>query len=317
MAKDYYEMLGVSRSATEDQIKKAYRKLAKQYHPDKNPGNKDAEAKFKEISEAYAVLNDKDKRTRYDRYGYDRFHQTYSQEDIFNGVNMNEMFGNFGFREEIFNTIFGKGRGGSRVRVETFGGDESGGGFEGFGFDNFGQRGASGKGQDVETSLTISFREAMSGCEKTFTLRSGSSGPTPLTVKIPAGIVSDKKLRLSGKGLPGAYGRPPGDVYITIIVAEDPVFKREGDDLLVDAFVPYSTLILGGTAAVRTLEGERRIKIHPGADPSKRIRIKGSGAPHLKGGGRGDLYVQIKVLPPLRPTEEQKRIAQQMAAAGL
>ncbi|MBI5815223.1 MAG: DnaJ domain-containing protein [Nitrospinae bacterium] len=313
MSKDYYELLGVKRDADEKELKKAYRKLAKQYHPDKNPGNKAAEDKFKEISEAYAVLSDKDKRAKYDRFGHDRFHQTYSQQDIFNGANFQDIFSEMGIGGNIFEMFFGGGRGGGgRIRFEQGGGGMGGG----FGYDPFaGQRGAA-RGQDFETEMTVSLREAVKGCERPLTLRT-PDGVQTLTVKIPAGIETGKKLRLKGKGGKAPRGGEAGDVYVVITVAEDPVFKREGADLYVDAHVEYSKLILGGAVAVETLDGERTIKVAPGADPGKMIRIKGGGAPMLKGGGHGDLYVKLRVKAPAHPTDEQKKLAAKLAEQGL
>jgi len=309
MAKDYYELLGVGKTADEKELKKAYRKLAKQYHPDKNPGDKAAEDKFKEISVAYAVLSDKDKRAKYDRFGHDRFQQTYSQEDIFSGANFQDVFSEMGLGGDLFSMLFGGGRGGrGGIRFEHFSGGGGAGG--GFGFDPFaGQRGPA-RGQDYETHMTISLREAISGCERSLTLRT-DEGTQTLNVKVPAGIDSGKKLRLKGKGGRG------GDVYVIVSVADDPMFKREGADLYVDAPVAYSTLILGGSLPVQTLGGERMMKVAPGSDPSKLIRIKGGGAPKLKSAVHGDLYVKLKVITPAHPTEEQKKLAQKLADAGL
>lgn len=306
MVKDYYEILGVDRSATVEQIKKAYKNLAKRYHPDRNPDDKEAEEKFKEISEAYAVLSDKEKRAQYDRFGHAKFRQAYSREDIFSGVNMEDIFREFGLGGDIFNQIFGfRTAGGPRVRFER----------GGFGFEPFGAGRGPARGQDYETSLTISFMEAMKGSERALTLNT-ESGLRRVTVKIPPGIKTGKKLRLKGEGGLGPGGGARGDLYIKVTVAEDPVFKRDGDDLVVEAKVAYSTLILGGTVSVPTLEGERAIRIPPASDPSKRIRIKGAGAPKLKG-GRGDLYVKLRVMVPPAPTEKQKDLASELLKTGL
>jgi curved DNA-binding protein len=311
MAKDYYETLGVPRDASGEQLKKAYRKLAKQWHPDRNLNNKDAsETKFKEISEAYAVLSDKDKRAKYDRFGHDKFHQTYSNEDIFSGANFQDILRDMGLGGDVFSTLFGGGRGG-RVRFET-----SGGGMGGdFDFSRFGGTGQAMNGQDYETDVTISFREAVTGCERSLSLQAGT-GVNHVTVKIPAGVESGKKLRVKGKGGKAGKGGQPGDVFIIVHVAEDPVFKRDGADLHVEAQVKYSTLILGGSLPTPTLSGERLIKIHPGSDPSKLIRMKGAGAPKPKG-GHGDLFIKMKVVTPESPTEDQKRLARELAEEGL
>jgi curved DNA-binding protein len=311
MAKDYYELLGVPRDATADQLKKAYRKLAKQWHPDRNPGDKgSAETKFKEISEAYAVLSDKDKRAKYDRFGHDKFHQTYSNEDIFSGANFQDILRDMGIGGDIFSNLFGGGRGG-RMRFET-----SGGGMGGdFDFGRFGGGGQAVNGQDYETEVAISFHESIAGCERPLNLQTGQ-GPLHVTVKIPEGVESGKKLRVKGKGGKSGRGGQPGDLYITVLVADDPVFKREGFDIHVEAPVRYSTLILGGSLPAPTLSGERLIKIHPGSDPSKLIRMKGAGVPKPKG-GHGDLFIKLKVHAPDSPTEEQKKLARELAEEGL
>jgi curved DNA-binding protein len=309
MAKDYYEILGVQRDATADQLKKAYRKLAKQWHPDRNLNNKDAsETKFKEISEAYAVLSDKDKRAKYDRFGHDKFHQAYSNEDIFSGANFQDILRDMGIGGDVFSALFGGGRGG-RARFETSGGG-MGGDFD------FGRGGGQAmNGQDYETEVAISFREAITGCERSLKLQTGH-GMSHVTVKIPDGVESGKKLRVKGKGGKAGRGGQPGDIYITVHVAEDPVFKREGFDLHVEAQVRYSTLILGGSLPAPTLSGERLIKIHPGSDPSKLIRMKGAGVPKPKG-GHGDLFIKLKLIMPDSPTEDQKRLARELAKEGL
>lgn len=309
MAKDYYDLLGVSKDASLDEIKKAYRRLAKKYHPDRNPGDSEAEKMFKDISEAYAVLSNKEKRAQYNRFGDAKFHQTFSREDIFSGVNLDDIFSEFGFGGDVFSQIFGFGRPGSHIRFETRGGP-------GFGFEGFGGAAGPMKGQDYEAHVTIPFREAINGGERVLTLRT-ESGEKRLTVRIPAGVDTGQKLRLRGKGGPGASGGPPGDVYIVVTVAEDPVFKRDGADLIVEARVPYSTLILGGTITVPTLEGDKSVRVAPGADPGRRIRIKGAGAPKVKGGGKGDLYVKLKVAVPQTPSDEQKHLAEELIKAGL
>ncbi|MBF0292233.1 MAG: J domain-containing protein, partial [Nitrospinae bacterium] len=169
--------------------------------------------------------------------------------------------------------------------------------------------------QDYETDVTISFHESITGCERSLGLQT-VDGVSRLTVKIPAGVESGKKLRVKGKGGKAGKGGQPGDVYITVYVAEDPVFKRQGEDIYVEASVKYSMLILGGSLPAQTLAGERLVKIHPGADPSKLIRMKGAGVPKPKG-GHGDLFIKLKVVAPEHPTEEQKKTAQKLAEAGL
>ena len=312
MSEDYYELLDVPRDADDPQIKKAYRRLAKKYHPDRNQGNKKAEAMFKKVSEAYAVLSDKKKRAQYDRFGHDKFHSRFSQEDIFSGANIKDIFRQAGLGEDLFGQIFG---GGGRTRVHFGAGGPTGG----LGFNDIFSRGGPQRGQDVTARMTIPFHEAMQGGEKNVTLQFGGAyrGGKTVTVKIPKGIQSGKKLRMKGAGAPGVGGGPPGDVYVEITVANDPVFGRDGDNLRVEVPVNYSTLILGGSLSVPTLKGKREIKIRPGANPAKKIRVKGAGAPRLNRSGRGDLYVSLNVNVPHNVTGEQKELALKLAKAGL
>ncbi len=309
MHEDYYDLLGIGKDASGSEIKKAYRKLAKKYHPDINPDDKQAEAMFKKISEAYAVLSDNKKRAQYDRFGHDRFRQKFSSDDIFGG-NAKDIFREFGFGDDIFGQIFRGGGARGRVRFETSG---MGGGFNLN--DIFGQSGPA-RGQDMNASMTVSFREAIDGGERNISFQTAAGAKT-LNVKIPPGIETGKKLRIKGGGAPGAQGGPPGDVYIQITVSDDPVFKREGADLFVEAPVHYSTLILGGSITVPTINGERNLKISQGADPSKKMRIKGAGAPKLRGQGKGDLYVTLKINIPKKITKNQKELASKLADAGL
>ena len=200
-AKDYYKVLGVEKTAPEAEIKKAYKKLAFKYHPDKNPGDAKAEERFKEISEAYAVLSDKSKRTQYDQFGSSGFHQRYSQEDIFKGANLNDIFREMGFSgggNDIFGQMFGGG--GRGRRQSSFRMDDIFGGSGGFGGGPQPTR-----GQDLSLELTIDFMDAFNGCEKTVEYVHGNK-KQGVKVKVPAGISSGQKLRLAGKGAPGPVG---------------------------------------------------------------------------------------------------------------
>ncbi len=311
--KNYYDVLGVKKTATEEEIKKAYRALAMKYHPDRNPGNKkEAEERFKEINEAYAVLSDKDKRRQYDQFGPSGFSQRYSQEDIFRGFDINDVLG----------SIFGRASRGGRTRF---------GGFE----DLFGGRGRqpdfgdifSGqdsqtegpfaqKGQDIQSELNLSFEEAASGTEKKVRLPKNGKFEE-VTVKVPAGIESGKKLRLAGKGMRGLGGGPPGDLYLKVNVADHPIFKREGSDIVLDKEIKISDAILGTTMEVPTLEGSKNIKIPPGTQSNSRIRLKGFGLPRLQGGSKGDEYVRILIRYPKNLNDRQKKLIEELKKEGL
>jgi curved DNA-binding protein len=312
MPKDYYELLGIKRTADEKEIKKAYRKLAHKYHPDRNQDDKGAEGRFKEISEAYAVLSDKEKRKAYDQFGHDRFRQTYSTEDIFGSGNAEDIFSEFGLGGDLFSILFG-GKGGRG----PFPGGGGGGRFEAGGrgapFGGFGQ---PAKGNDINTKMTISFYESVKGGKREIRL-DGANGEQRISVTIPAGIENGKKLRLKGKGGAGQSGMPPGDLYITIDIANDPNFSRKGSDVYVTAKVRLSTLLLGGHIDVKSLDGDKSIPIAPCTDPSKKIRIKNAGAPKLKKGSKGDLYVTLLPQVPGRLDKDQKKAVEELRRSGL
>jgi molecular chaperone DnaJ len=348
--RDYYEVLGVDRRATEQEIKSAYRKLALKYHPDRNPGNKEAEEKFKEAAEAYAVLADPDKRAAYDRFGH---------------AGLGAGPGGPGFDPTIFadfNDILG-GLG------DFFGfGDLFGGGR---------RRGGAQRGADLRYDLEISFEEAARGVETTIQIPreetceacrgSGAApgaGPEPcrpcggtgqlrfqqgfftvartcgvcrgagrvitrpcqtcrgagrvarerkLTVKVPAGIATGQRLRLSGEGEHGVAGGPPGDLYVVVHVQEHPFFKRDGDDLYCELAVSFPTLALGGKVVVPTIDDKVALDIPAGTQADSTFRIRGKGMPSVSGRGRGDLFVVVKPAVPRKLTREQKKILEEFA----
>jgi curved DNA-binding protein len=310
MAEDYYKTLGVDKNAPEDDIKKAYRKLAMKFHPDRNPGNKQAEEKFKKLSEAYAVLSDQEKRKQYDSFGSDAFRQRYSQEDIFKNFDLNDILKEFGFsgggRTQTF--TFGRGSGGS-------GGDPFadlfGGGGQGY------SRQMPQKGQDYEYNISITLEESVFGSEKKLSLQK-EDRVEEINIKVPPGISNGKKLRLAGKGSPGYNRGLSGDLYLNITILPHPIFARDGVDIYVEKSVNYSQAALGTTIEVPTLEGTtKRLKIPAGTQNYTKIRMKGYGVPNLKDGGKGDQYVKISVNVPKRLTDRQAQLIKKLAEEGL
>ena len=294
---DYYKTLGIEKGASADEIKKAFRKLAVKYHPDRNPNDKGAEDKFKEINEAYAVLSDPQKKEQYDTYGSSGFHQQYSQEDIFRNFDFGGTFKDMGMGggEDIFSRLFGGGfsRGGR-------------GGF----------RSGPQKGADLEMETDISFRDAAQGAEKQVAFRRNGRREE-LKVKIPAGVDNGSKNRITGKGGQGEGGGPQGDLYLIIRVLPDPVFTRDGGDLIVDRKIPFSAACLGTSLDVPTLEGDKRIKVAAGIQPGTKIRLKGCGLKPLGSNYKGDLYVKISVHVPEDLNGEQKKLVEELAKKGL
>ena len=315
---EYYQTLGVAKNATADDIKKAYRKLALKYHPDKNPDDKQAEEKFKEISEAYAVLSDPEKRQQYDTFGSAGFRQRYSQEDIFRNFDLNDILRQFGFGGGF------RSGGGTTFHTSGF---RTGGGSP---FDNIfsqgGMRGGCGgscgpqpvKGSDLTYEMTVTLDEVLHGAEKTISLR--QNGQTQnVSVKIPKGIEDGKRLRLTGKGSPSPAGGPAGDLYLKVQVAPHPVFQRVDDDLVVEHRIPFSEACLGTTLEVTTLDGKKfNVKVPAGVQQEAKLRIKGHGLPAGPiGGHRGDLLVKIAVRIPKTLTPEQEEAIKALAAVAL
>ncbi len=310
MAKDFYATLGVERGASADEIKKAYRKLAMEFHPDRNPGDKSAEERFKDVSEAYAVLSDPDKRKQFDAFGSDRFGERFSTEDILRDFNLDDILSQFGMKSS--------GWGGFSFRRGGPGGAGGGGSI----FDMFGGGGGGRPpaerppvGANAEVPLAVSFYEAMHGSERQLQVRIDGE-QRDLTVRVPAGIRTGKKLRVKGKGHMGPGGH--GDLMLTVSVAEDERFEREGDDLHTNCQVLFSDLLLGGTITVQTLSGDRRLKVKPGTASGTRLRIRGAGAPILgKSEQHGDLYVRLEVAPPEALDDSQRAAAEALRESGL
>lgn len=313
MGEDYYKLLGLDKRATAEDIKKAYRKLALKWHPDKNPNNKAAEEKFKKISEAYAVLSDPKKREEYDTFGSaDQFRQRYTQEDIFRGFDLNDILRSFGFGDPA-------GAGARTFRTDRGGGFSftQGGQFSDI-FEGERQRFSRvpQKGQDFEYNLSITLEESVLGAEKKLSLQKNDT-VEEINFKIPPGINSGKKLRLTGKGGPGIDGGPPGDLYINISIMPHPIFARDGNDIYIDKVINFSQAVLGTSIDVPTIEGvTKRIKIPPGTQNNTKIRMKGFGVPRLKGTGKGDQFVKIIVDVPKKLTERQIELVRQLAEEG-
>jgi molecular chaperone DnaJ len=338
-ADDYYSILEVQRNASIDEIKKAYRRLALKYHPDRNPGNKEAEEKFKKINEAYAVLSDPEKRKAYDQFGSAAFQQG-------GGFQWSGDFSGFGNFEDIFEDIFGAFFGGSRSKRST-------------------------RGRDLIYDLEIEFEEAIKGATKTITLRSnevcsacGGSGAKShssivtcdecrgrgqisisqgffsitrtcpkcggsgrivkeicskcrgsgfeastrtVKVNIPAGVESGQRLKIAGEGESGSSGRR-GDLYINISVKPHPVFKRVGDDIISDVTIQYSVAVLGGEIPVQTVDGQVYLKIPPGTPSGKILRLRGKGAFSLESRRRGDHLAQIQIFVPKKVSDKYKEL---------
>lgn len=349
---DYYELLGVTRSASAEEIKKAYRKKAIQFHPDKNPGDQAAEAKFKQCAEAYEVLSDGQKKQAYDQFGHAGVNQGGPGGGGFGGAGA----GGFGGFEDIFGDIFG----------EVFGGGRSGRG---------GVRAT--RGSDLRYNLKVSFEEAAFGCEKQVTLPRESAcdtcqgtgakpGTSPeacsgcggsgeirfqqgfftlsktcpqcdgqgsviknkctdcrgqgsksenvkISVKVPAGINVGQKLKLRGEGEAGTRGGPSGDLYVVIDIAAHPFFQRDGDDIYCEVPVSFTQAALGAEIETPTLGGAVKLKIPPGTQSLKKFRLKGKGVSSLSGRGRGDQYVQVSVEVPSKLTDRQRDILEEFA----
>ena len=306
---DYYKILGVNRNASESEIKKVYRKLAMKYHPDRTKGDKSAEEMFKKISEAYAVLSDKEKRKQYDTFGASGFRQRYSQEDIFRGFNFGDIFREFGFDDTSFANMFMGGAGRGRRFAFGSGGDP-------FGAFTAGQR-AQVKGSDLLYELPLTLQEVLNGTTKAIAIEQDGR-QQKINVKIPKGMITGKKLRLAGKGQPGAFGGPPGDLYIQTNVLDDPVFSLVGHDLYIDREIKLTEALLGTQIQIPTLDGRNlNLKIPPGTQHQTKMRMKGYGLPEMKKRQRGDLYARILVKTPKRLKKKQKALIQELAETGL
>jgi len=300
MAKTYYDVLGVQKDASEKEIKSAFRKLAKKYHPDTNQDDPSAEARFKEINEAYEVLSDKEKRSMYERFGtvnpqaagfnsqpggYGGYTRTANPEDL----------GDF---SSIFDSIFGGARGrrgGTTSRVQDM---------------PFGTRGFAMDGSDITQSAPISLAEAYSGTARLIT-RTGRT----IRAKIPAGAATGTKVRLAGEGEAGANGGAPGDLYLVVEVESDSSFERSGDDLTTEIKVDMFTALLGGDIDVPTLARTVKLKVPPGTQSGRKFRLTGKGMPRLRDPQTfGDLYARVLITVPEKLSDEQRAAVENLRA---
>ncbi|WP_053385228.1 DnaJ C-terminal domain-containing protein [Leucobacter celer] len=287
LEKDFYQILGVSKDASDAELKKTYRKLARKYHPDSNPGDAAAEAKFKEISEAYSVLSDAEQRAEYDQIramgaGGARFTAGGG--------------GGQGF-EDVFGGMFGGGRGGSHFSYQQSGGQ----GFEDI-FNMFGGGAPRGPqpGRDIQASTTLDFETAVRG--DTVTLQAPNG---PVKVKIPAGVSDGQKIKVRGKGEPSPNGGPAGDIILTVSVRKHPVFERDGQNLRLKLPVTFSEAALGATVEVPTLEGAPvKLKVQPGTPSGRVLRVKGRGVKSSK--GTGDLLAEVQVVVPSHLSDQAR-----------
>jgi curved DNA-binding protein len=306
--RDHYEVLGVARDATPDAIKKAYRALARKFHPDVNPGDKSAEGKFKEVQEAYDILSDEEKRARYDRYGHAAFEGMAASgprpggsewssryvEPNFENIDISDLLGSFGAGHgdeagsaSIFEDLMGRVRGGRTSRPRA--------------------------GRTLEANLTIPFITAVSGGETTISVQHASGKRESLVVKIPPGVDTGAKLRLKGQGEPGPKGAPPGDLTISIHVEPHPYFKRDGRDLQVEVPITIGEAVLGAKVDVPAIDGLKSLTIPPGSSGGQKLRLKGKGIPASGGKPEGDLFVVLKVVVPKSTDVASRRLIQEFS----
>lgn len=294
---DYYKVLDVGKSASQDDIKKAYRRLARKLHPDLNPGDKEAERQFKELNEANEVLSNPEHRAKYDKYGenwkhgeeYEKAQQQHQYSNSSGGTFSGADFGESGDFSDFFQSMFGGSAGG-------------------FGRSSRGSAAGKYKGEDVAAELSLSLKDAANTHQQTFEINGKK-----VRITIPSGIYDGQKIKLNGHGNPGINGGPSGDLYITFNILEDKLFKRNGDDLTTEVEIDLYTALLGGDVMVPTLTGNVNLKVKPETQPDTKVRLKGKGFPvYKKEGSFGDLFVTYKVQLPKNLTEKQKEIIEQL-----
>jgi curved DNA-binding protein len=292
---DYYEILGVKKTATPEEIKKAYRKLARKYHPDINPDDENAKLKFQQLNEAQEVLTDPEKRKKYDKYGenwkhgeeYEKARQARGQQQYQGGGGQGrqDYSGNFddGQFSDFFGSMFGNRSGGGRRSMY--------------------------RGQDYNATLNLTLKEASTTHPQTFTINGKS-----VRITINAGVANGQKIKLKGYGSDGTNGGPAGDLFLTFDIANDPLFRREGNNLYIAFDLDLYTAVLGGEVTVPTLDGQVKLKVKPETQNGTKVRLKGKGFPAYKvEGSFGDLYVTYNIKIPINLTENQKALFQQLA----
>lgn len=298
---DYYQILGVDKKASADDIKKAYRKLARKHHPDMNPNDKEANIKFQQINEANEVLSDPEKRKKYDAYGEhwqhaDQFEQSRQQGGNPYGGQGFEGFGGQGFEgnfsegqfSDFFESLFGNRGGGGGGRQRKF------------------------RGQDYNAELHVGLREAYTTHQHTLNVNGKQ-----VRITVPAGIANGQVIKLKGHGAPGGNGGPNGDLYITFVIAEDPAFKRVDNDLYMNVETDLYTAMLGGDLTIDTLSGKIKLKVKPETQNGTKVRLKGKGFPVYKQDGTfGDLIITYSILLPTNLTEEQKELFRKLAQSS-
>jgi DnaJ-class molecular chaperone len=322
--KDYYKTLGVPRTATEKEIKAAYRKLARKHHPDVNKNDAKAEARFKEINEANEVLSDPAKRQRYDQLGSDW--SSYrpgpgpsAGSGVSGGYTVDLGGEDFGGFSDFFRTIFGGGFGGAAGGPgggRTPGGAGGGAGYGGFEEVFRQQQGGAIPGQDVETPVDLTLDEVLRGTTRTLQIGDGARSRR-VEVKIPPGVRDGSRVRVAGEGGQGARGGPRGDLYLRVKTIPHPLFERKGEDLQVPVTVPLTTAVLGGEVTVPTLDGPVGIKVPPGSRPGRVFRLRNHGLPRLEpGGGRGDVLATLGVDLPAKVGDRERELFEELRKLG-
>lgn len=309
MKRDYYEVLGINRSADEKEIKHAYRKLAKQYHPDTNQGNTQAAEKFKEVNEAYDVLGDEKKRKLYDQYGFAAFQEGFDPEAAkrTSSGGFRSGFGRGGFGQNGYQEFHFEGN--DMDDMGDIFGDMFGGMFHGRG-GNSRRSSYQMKGEDLHADVMVSFDEAAFGGEKLIHIgtQDGSGQVQSLQVHIPAGIEDGKSIRLRGKGMPGMNGGEAGDLLLKVHVRTKAGFERKGQDVYAKTEIPFTTAVFGGEAKVRTLDGNVMCRIPAGTQSGSKIRLKGKGIQKMGNASvHGDFYVEVQIEVPKNLNEASKQ----------